>query len=859
IPMKPSITKRIFVLFLAVMMAFSSLPLALAEDAPEVTDQSDYNVESTNSLGNMLAATVEATAADPDESYFISDMTIEGNKATVTFQNAAACDLVIAAYDEDTMEMLCSDTARVAAGADTAELTLTNLTAKNMIVKAFLLDDSHQALCKNYTFREYSKDYKEFMSKTVDDFNEEQVINLDEAKDNNFLVLNEGAKTVYPTEEANHIIIADFEEDTFVFSDANSAITGLKEGDLFYYALEDMEELIIIRVKSVTVDEDNTATVKGERVALEDAFEYVKIDVDVEDEDFEALDENAAEISAEENQFAPRNATDLNPEHTFTKSFSLNWPKKEDDDSSGEDKDDDGKVSFKLHGTGSFSATAKFRVYLSKKYKEVSFVVTTELKLDFGAEVEIKAVEKKLGEFGIHPIPGLFIGINPTFVFTISGKLSTNVTFGFDLGGQWDSKDGFTNKCRKLEPDFDGIELEATVFVGIDLKPKARLISDKVVKAELSGTIGFELKGKMSWLKSGGRVEHLCKNCLDGSLAFKLDIKFKVVFAEGKHGWIVSEKKYELPILNLTIPICDFYWSFTYGKHGGGKCPYHLVKVDFTVKDAADGKALENAEIASGTTDDIAVKYNSDSAVVKTDKDGKASYYYPLGAFTATVTCTDYITKQTDEIKIDYLREADEFYVNDSAKQATIECKLTEDISHIQFGTYPQSRVTDAATIAKLEAASKTWASYGYYSGTGDWADGKMTPGDFMQFADFKVNGVKYRAVKISEYRPYYTGYTRTASYTHQDENGYTPGTYYFKYEPLRWRVLDASTGYVMCESLIDAQAYQNTVYHGYKSTVYYGYKYGEYYWQESSQNTLANDYDTSALHAWLNYDFYET
>ena len=678
--MKKSIVKRTLLLFLSVLMMFSYLPLALATNAPEVTDKSDYSVESSDSLGSMLAATVEATAGDPNESYFISDMVIVDSKAMVTFQNAAACDLVIAAYDEDTMAMLCSDTLRVAAGADTAELTLTDLTAENMIVKAFLLDNNHQALCKNYTFREYSKDYKDFMSKTVDDFNEEQVINLDKAKDNNFLVLNEETKIVSPTEDANHIIIADFEEDTFVFSDADSAITGLKKGELFYYEMDGSEELIIIRVKSVSVNKENTATVKGEQVALEDAFEYVRIDVDIEDEDFESLDETAAEISAEEKHAAPRNATDIDWEHRFTKSFSLNWPKNEED--SGKE---DGKVSFKMHGTGSFSAAAKFKVFLSNKYKEVSFVVTTELKLDFSAEVEIKAVEKKLGEFGIHPITGLFIGINPTFVFTISGKISTNVTFGFDLGGQWDSKEGFTNKCRKLEPDFDGIELEATVFVGIDLKPKAKLISDKVAKAELSGIIGFELKGTISWLKSSDRVVHLCKNCLDGSLAFKMDVKFIVVFAEGQHGWIVSEAKYELPILNLTIPICDFYWSFTYGKFGIGKCPYHLVKVGFVAKDAADGKALENAEINSGTTDDIAVKYNGDSAVVKTDKDGKASYYYPLGTYSATVTCTDYIKKKTDTIKIEYLQEADEFFVNDSAKPTTIICELEK--KHTVTGT----------------------------------------------------------------------------------------------------------------------------------------------------------------------------
>ncbi len=54
--------------------------------------------------------------------------------------------------------------------------------------------------------------------------------------------------------------------------------------------------------------------------------------------------------------------------------------------------------------------------------------------------------------------------------------------------------------------------------------------------------------------------------------------------------------------------------------------------------------------------------------------------------------------------------------------------------SKIEFGSYPQSEVTDADEVAKLEADSENylWVSYKYYSGTGDRTDGKMESGDFM-------------------------------------------------------------------------------------------------------------------------------
>ena len=112
----------------------------------------------------------------------------------------------------------------------------------------------------------------------------------------------------------------------------------------------------------------------------------------------------------------------------------------------------------------------------------------------------------------------------------------------------------------------------------------------------------------------------------------------------------------------------------------------------------------------------------------------------------------------------------------------------------IQFGSYPQLHVADASLIAALNAAEKTWASYEYYSGTGNAYDGQMQPGDWMRFADFFYNGEKYRAVTFDEYRPQRPGSSRNAGETQQDENGYYTGNvYYFKYEPLTWKVLDPS------------------------------------------------------------------
>ena len=174
----------------------------------------------------------------------------------------------------------------------------------------------------------------------------------------------------------------------------------------------------------------------------------------------------------------------------------------------------------------------------------------------------------------------------------------------------------------------------------------------------------------------------------------------------------------------------------------------------------------------------------------------------------------------------------------------------------VEFGSYPQSKVTDSSLASALNGVSKNWVSYGYYSGDGSYS-GTMVQGDWMKYADFIYNGTKYRAVTFSQYRPYYTNYSSSSDNTHQDDNGYTPNNiYFFKYEPLKWRVLDPSTGLVLCESIIDSQAYSNTI-----------YSYGtdpchsslNAYWNDAEHTHYANDYATSSIRAWLNDDFFNT
>ena len=165
----------------------------------------------------------------------------------------------------------------------------------------------------------------------------------------------------------------------------------------------------------------------------------------------------------------------------------------------------------------------------------------------------------------------------------------------------------------------------------------------------------------------------------------------------------------------------------------------------------------------------------------------------------------------------------------------------------VEFGSYPQSKVADAALISALDSVSKIWVSYGYYSGTNYYGDGKMQSGDWMKYSDITYGGERYRAVVFNKYRPYHTHYTNSDTNSNQDENGYKiDNIYYFRYEPLLWYVLDPQEGLLLSKNLIDSQAFNNTTYYN-----------GNDSFQNVFTITYSNNYAESSIREWLNNDFY--
>lgn len=165
----------------------------------------------------------------------------------------------------------------------------------------------------------------------------------------------------------------------------------------------------------------------------------------------------------------------------------------------------------------------------------------------------------------------------------------------------------------------------------------------------------------------------------------------------------------------------------------------------------------------------------------------------------------------------------------------------------IEFGEYPQTQVQNATLIETLNQQDFTMASYNYSVNNEN--------SDFMRYADIEFQGSKYRAVIFDECRPsrvnwghsdIQSGFDMAAR---QLMYGYKKGVvYWFKYEPIKWIVLNPTTNLVISKDVIDSQPFTKTCYSRPSDGI------GSY--SDPACTKVANTYSTSWIKTWLNTIF---
>ncbi|MBR5423928.1 MAG: hypothetical protein IK108_07955 [Clostridia bacterium] len=172
----------------------------------------------------------------------------------------------------------------------------------------------------------------------------------------------------------------------------------------------------------------------------------------------------------------------------------------------------------------------------------------------------------------------------------------------------------------------------------------------------------------------------------------------------------------------------------------------------------------------------------------------------------------------------------------------------------IEFGSYPQSRIANEALISELNRQDSEWKSYGYYNGRG--AVGTARQSDYMQYTDICYNGEKYRGVRFSEYRSYCCHKSSESSWQQRYYHLDLDTVYWYKYEPIRWIVLNEDGScFLMSENVLDSQPFNSVIYTDDPSQDLVL----QAYYKDAAHTVYGLDYYESDIRAWLNGNFFET
>lgn len=177
--------------------------------------------------------------------------------------------------------------------------------------------------------------------------------------------------------------------------------------------------------------------------------------------------------------------------------------------------------------------------------------------------------------------------------------------------------------------------------------------------------------------------------------------------------------------------------------------------------------------------------------------------------------------------------------------------RYTREGNYIYFGYWPQTLERDENVIEKLNQMAGRPPLPRDKENPYNWESHEGTT--YMWQKTVIYNGTKYLGVQMNDYRA--SGVYALRSYIM--ENGYFTGeVYWFKYEPIKWRILTTSgnSAFIMSDIALDSFSIQPDRYQG-----FYNEKYGVFRTDQNGNmdGTYANNWEYCFLRSWLNETFY--
>ena len=395
----------------------------------------------------------------------------------------------------------------------------------------------------------------------------------------------------------------------------------------------------------------------------------------------------------------------------------------------------------------------------------------------------------------------------------------------------WCEKDGLTHGKRCINPGCTYTEQKPISAIGHDMQ-------DVAAKEPTCTEIGW---------KAYKRCEHYCGK-IEG---------YEEIPATG-HNLSITVPRVE--------PTCEKWGNEEYKKCSNKGCDYHTdykglpaLGHDLQWHDPCDATCTEDGYWGSySTCNREGCDYSSksdryvDKALGHKLKHCEAKQADCLLGWEAYDECQregcDYNTK------VEIPANGKHSYVCDvcTTCQGINPVKYTRDDDYIYFGYWPQTLERDENVIAKLNEIAGTPPLPRDKENPYNWESHEGTTYMWQKIVIY--NGTKYLGVQMNDYRA--SGVYSLTSYIMK--NGYfTFEVYWFKYEPIKWRILTTSgnSAYIMSDIALDSFSIQPNRYQG-----FYNEKYGVFRTDQNGNmdGTYANNWEYCFLRGWLNDTFYK-
>lgn len=229
--------------------------------------------------------------------------------------------------------------------------------------------------------------------------------------------------------------------------------------------------------------------------------------------------------------------------------------------------------------------------------------------------------------------------------------------------------------------------------------------------------------------------------------------------------------------------------------------------------------------------------------------------------YTGTTTPTRASDKSEDQTVTTYTfsgwdKSLNNIICNTTFKPTFNAIQMTSNKDYIIYGTYPQSKVDDTTLIDELntKAGDKptannlgNWTDYNYYISN--------QVSSYMYYIDIDTDNdssFDYRGVYFTSYRARDISYASSTNTSWQEINGYEKDTiYWFKYEPIKWKVLqieDDNNYRVITDLILDSQEYYSSLNERNGAT--------DYNDSSDTGTVYANNYKHSNIRKFLNTTF---